>query len=325
MVKNFLILPLMLLFAQKPAEKPKVHADFQFGSFPTSRTGEELMKSDLARQVIVAYHEGWNLDKISKTLKVSLDDVSKVSDKLEDERLGGRRDEFDIKPFFPVIREQDFLRVKDPLRRHTEEFAKVLTDNWKDIEALVDSLDGMKAVPKDRAMYETIVSGILFGGMLDAFYEDQTMMPAPPRHAKNERYYAWLVESNPPAAGKLKRELRESANYRIITIGGSLPADKLNADDLRGKAVVLDEAEARKYRAFIGIFTRDKLLPYFKSRRPEFLKEAQLVQAGRYVAFAQVFAWFYDVIANGITDSLVASKRIAPPETLYTYAVRVPQ
>jgi hypothetical protein len=325
MVKNFLVLPLILLFAQKPVEKPKVHADFQFGSYPTSRSGEELMKNDLARQVIVAYHEGWNLDKISKTLKVSLDDISKVSDELEDERLGGRRDEFDIKPFFPVIREQDFLRVREPLRRHTEEFAKVLADNWKDIEGLVDSLEGMKAVPKDRAMYETVVSGILYGGMLDAFYEDQTMMPAPPRHARNERYYAWLVESNPAAAGRLKRELRESANYRIITIGGSLPAEKLNADDFRGKAVVLEEAEARKYRAFIGVFTRDKLLPYFKSKRPEFLKEAQLVQAGRYVAFAQVFAWFYDVIANGVTDSLIASKRIAPPETLYTYAVRVPQ
>jgi hypothetical protein len=324
-VRNFLILPLILLLAQKPAEKPKVHGDFQFGSYPTSRTGEDLMKEELAREVIVAYHEGWGLDKISKTLKVTLDDVSKVSDKLEDEKLGGRRDEFDIKPFFPVIRELDVFRVKDGLKRHSDELTKVLTDNWKDIEGLVDSLQGMKAVPKDRAMYETVVSGILLGGMMDAFYEDQTMMPSPPRHGKNERYYAWLVESNPAAAGKLKRELRESANYRIISIGPSLPTDKLNLDDLRGKAVVLDEAEARRYRAFIGVFTRDKLLPYFKSHRPEFLKQAQLVQAGRYVAFAQVFAWYYDMMANAVTDALVASHRIAAPATLYTYAVRVPQ
>jgi len=88
---------------------------------------------------------------------------------------------------------------------------------------------------------------------------------------------------------------------------------------------VLDEAEARKYRAFIGIFTRDKLMPYFKSHRPELLKQAGLVYAGRYVAFAQVFAWYYDAIANGVTDNLVAAHRIAPPQTLYTYAVRVPQ
>jgi len=315
----------MLLLAQKPAEKPKVHADFQFGSYPWSRSGEGLMKEDLARMVIVAYHEGWSLDKISKTLKVSLDDVSKMSDRLEDEKLGGRRNEFDIRPFFPVIREQDLARVKDGLRRHTEEFTKVLTDNWKDIETLVDSLEGMKAVPKDRAMYETVVSGLLLGGMMDAFYEDQTMMPSPPRHVKNERYYAWLVEGNPAAAGKLRRELRDSANYRVISIGTALPDEKLNAEDLRGKAVVLDEAEARKYRAFIGVFTRDKLLPYFKSHRPEFLKQAGMVAAGKYVAFAQVFAWYYDAMANGVTDALVAAHRIAPPEKLYTYAVRVPQ
>jgi hypothetical protein len=324
-VTKILVLPLMLLLAQKPAEKPKVHADFQFGSYPTSRTGEELMKEELTREVVVAFHEGWGLDKIAKTLKVSLDDVSKISDKLEDERIAGRRDEFDVRPFIPVIREADYLRVKDGLKRHTDEFTKVITDNWKDIEGLVDSLEGMKAVPKDRAMYETVVSGILLGGMMDAFYDDQTIMPGPPRHGKNERYYAWLVESNPAAAGKLKRELRESANYRIITIGATLPAEKLNVDDLRGKAVVLDEAEARKYRAFIGIFTRDKLMPYFKSHRAEFLKQAGLVQAGRYVAFAQVFAWYYDAMANGVTDALAASHRIAAPETLYTYAVRVPQ
>jgi hypothetical protein len=324
-VRNLLVLPLILLLAQKPAEKPKVHADFQFGSYPWSRSGEQVMKEDLARMVIVAYHEGWGLDKISKTLKVSLDDVSKVSDKLEDEKLGGRRDEFDIRPFFPVIREPDIARVKDGLRRHTEEFTKVLSDNWKDIETLVDSLEGMKAVPKGRAMYETVVSGILLGGMMDAFYDDQTMMPAPPRHAKNERYYAWLVESNPAAAGKLRRELRESASYRVISIGTALPEERLNADDLRGKAVVLDEADARKYRAFIGVFTRDKLLPYFKSHRSEFLKQAGLVGAGRYVAFAQVFAWYYDAMANGATDALVAAHRIDPPEKLYTYAVRIPQ
>src|SRR5262245_41508480 len=238
MVTKILILPLMLLLAQKPAEKPKVHADFQFGSYPTSRTGEEIMKEELAREVVVAFHEGWGLDKIAKTLKLSLDDVSKTSDKLEDERIAGRRDEFDTRPFIPVIRELDYLRVKDGLKRHTDELAKFITDNWKEIESLVDSLEGMKAVPKDRAMYETVVSGILLGGMMDAFYEDQTIMPGPPRHGKNERYYAWLVESNPAAAGKLKRELRESANYRIISIGPTLPAEKLNAEDLRGKAVV---------------------------------------------------------------------------------------
>jgi hypothetical protein len=325
MVTKLLVLPLTLLLAQKPAEKPRVHADFQFGSYPTSRTGEELMKDELNREVVVAFHEGWNLDKIAKTLKISLDDVSKASDKLEDERIVGRRDEFDVRPFLPVIREADYMRVKDGLKRHTDEFTKVITDNWKDIEGLVDSLEGMKAVPKDRAMYETIVSGILLGGMMDAFYDDQTIMPGPPRHGKNERYYAWLVESNPAAAGKLKRELRESASYRIITIGTALPTEKLNVDDLRGKAVVLDEAEARKYRAFIGVFTRDKLMPYFKSHRPELLKQAGLVYAGRYVAFAQVFAWYYDAIANGVTDNLVGARRIAAPQTLYTYAVRVPQ
>jgi hypothetical protein len=325
MVRNFLVIPLVLLLAQKPVKKPDVHADFQFGSYPWSRQAEDLMKEDLAREIVVAYAEGWSIDKISKQLKVSTSDVSKVSDKLEDERLVGRLDEYDTRPLLPVIRERDFDRMREPLRKHTQEFTKVILDNWKDIETMADSLEGAKGIPKGRLMYETVVSGILLGGMMDAFYEDKTLMPPPRRRGKSDRYFAWLVESNPEAAGKLRRELRESAGYRVVTIGTALPEEKLNPDDLRGKDPIFEDADARKYRTFIGLFSRDKLLPYFKNRREEFLKLGVLMSSGRYIAFAEFFAWYYNTIANQVTDALIAERRITPPEKLYTYAVKAPE
>ena len=325
MVRNFLVIPLVFLLAQKPVKKPDVHADFQFGSYPWSRQAEDLMKEDLAREIVVAYAEGWSIDKISKQLKVSTSDVSKVSDKLEDERLVGRLDEYDTRPLLPVIRERDFDRMREPLRKHTQEFTKLILDNWKDIETMADSLEGAKGIPKGRLMYETVVSGILLGGMMDAFYEDKTLMPPPRRRGKSDRYFAWLVESNLEAAGKLRRELRESAGYRIVTIGTALPEEKLNPDDLRGKDPIFEDAEARKYRTFIGLFSRDKLLPYFKNRREEFLKLGGLMSSGRYIAFAEFFAWYYNIIANQVTDALIAERRITPPEKLYTYAVKAPE
>jgi len=325
MVKNFLVIPLVLLLAQKPVKKPDVHADFQFGSYPWSRQAEDLMKEDLAREIVVAYAEGWSIDKISKQLKVSTSDVSKVSDKLEDERLVGRLDEYDTRPLLPVIRERDFDRMREPLRKHTQEFTKLILDNWKDIETMADSLEGAKGIPKGRLMYETVVSGILLGGMMDAFYEDKTLMPPPRRRGKSDRYFAWLVESNLEAAGKLRRELRESAGYRVVTIGTALPEEKLNPDDLRGKDPIFEDADARKYRTFIGLFSRDKLLPYFKNRREEFLKLGGLMSSGRYIAFAEFFAWYYNIIANQVTDALIAERRITPPEKLYTYAVKAPE
>ncbi len=326
MVKHFLIISLVLaLAAQKPVKKPDVHADFQFGSYPWSRQAEALMKDDLTREIMVAYSQGWSIDKMAKTLKVSASDVSKISDKLEDERLAGRRDEYDTLPFLPVIREREFDRMRDPLRRHTQEFTKLIVDNWKDIDSMVDSLEGAKKIPKGRVMYETVVSGILLGGMIDAFYEDKTLMPPPPRRGKMDRYFAWLVESNPEAAGKLRRELRESAGYRIVTIGTVLPDDKLNPDDLRGMDTILEEADARRYRTFISVVSRDKLLPYFKNRREEFLKLGGWISSGRNVAFAEFFAWYYNTLANAVTDALAADHRITPPEKLYTYAVKAPQ
>ena len=284
-----------------------------------------MVKEELVREVIVAYSEGWSIDKIAKQLKIATSDVSKVADKLEDERLVGRQDEYDVRPLMPVIRERDLDRMKEPLRKHTQEFTKVILDNWKDIESMVDSLEGARAIPKGRVMYETVVSGILLGGMMDAFYEDKTLMPPPRRRGKNDRYFAWLVESNPEAAGKLRRELRESAGYRIVTIGTVLPDEKLNPDDLHGKDTMLEDADARKYRTFIGLLSRDKLLPYFKNRREEFLKLGGQISSGHYIAFAEFFAWYYNIIANGVADALVADRRITPPEKLYTYAVKAPQ
>src|SRR5204862_1828853 len=130
---------------------------------------------------------------------------------------------------------------------------------------------------------------ILLGGMPDAFYEDKTLMPPPRRRAKTDRYFAWLVESNPEAAGKLRRELRESAGYRVVSIGTALPEEKLNPDDLRGKDTILEDADAQKYRRFISVFCRDKLLSYFKNRRPEFIKLGGLISSGHNVAFAEFF------------------------------------
>ena len=325
MVRNFLVIPLVLLLtAQKPAKRLDVHPDFQFGSYPWSRTAESLLKEDLAREILVAFSQGWSVDKIAKTLKVSTNDVSRISDNLEDEGLTGLVDS-DTQALLPVIRERDFDRMKEPLRRHTQEFTKLITDNWKDIESMVDSLEGTKGIPKGRVMYETVVSGILLGGLMDAFYEDKTLMPPPRRRGKTNRYFAWLVESNSEAAGLLRRELRESASYRVVTIGKELPEEKLNPDDMRGKDTVLEDADAIKYRKFIGLLSRDKLLPYFKNHRPEFIKLGAQLSSGRDVAFAEFFAWYYNTIANGVTETLVDSHRITPPEKLYTYAVRTPQ
>ena len=325
MVRNFLVLSLALVLAQKPVKKPDVHADFQFGSYPWSRTADEMLKDELTREVVVAYSEGWSIDKIAKQLKVTTSDVSRVADKLEDERLTGRLDEYETRPLMVVVRERDFDRTRDPLRKHTQEFTRLILDNWKDIESMADSLEGTKGIPKGRVMYETVVSGILLGGMMDAFYEDKTLLPPPRRRGKTDRYFCWLVESNPEAAGKLRRELRESAGYRIVTIGTALADDKPTPDELRGKNTMLEDADARKYRNFIGLLSRDKLLPYFKNRREEFLKLGGLMSSGRNIAFAEFFAWYYNTLANQVADALIAEHRVTPPEKFYIYAVKAPE
>jgi len=315
-------------FAQKTKkeQKPAVHADFQFGMYPESREIEKSMLNEQTRLLLVASAVGWDIDKIAKTFKLSSNDLIKLSDNLEDDRWL-RRDEYnELHAGLPVIRERDFDRLSDGMLKHSQEFGKLIQGLWPEIETAIMGLEGSKSVPKERVLYEAVVSGILFGGKMDAFYEDKTMMPPPPRRGKNanaDRYYGWLVESNPTAAGKIKRELRESDNYRIISIGSELPEERLDADDIRGKGTVYEDQDAVKYRRFIGVFTRDKLLPYFKSHRAEFLAQSAKTSLG-YVAFAEFFAWYYNWVANQVVDDLVATHRIAAPDKYYIYAVRAP-
>jgi hypothetical protein len=330
MVKKIFVVPLIcvlsvsMVSATKDVKKPSVHPDFQFGSYPWSRTADALMKDELTREVVLASAQGWDIDKMAKNFKVSTDKVSGISDRLEDERLIGRQD-YDTQALMPIVRERDWDRMKEPVRRSTQEFTQVIEDNWKDIESMVDSLQGTKGIPKGRVMYETVVSGILLGGMIDAFYEDKTIMPPPRRRGKTDRYYAWLVESNPEAAGLLRRELRESAGYRVISVGTALPEEKVNPDEMRGKETILDDEDSVKYRKFIGLLSRDKLLPYFKNRRSDYIKLGSMMSSGGDIAFAEFFAWYYNTVANGVTETLIADHRITPPEKYYVYAVKAPQ
>lgn len=331
MVKSLIAAAFIILLT---AEKPKVHSDFYFGTYPTHREAEKLMQDEKARLLTVAYHVGWSTEKLAKELKeakipstelkLSSTEFMKLSDEMEDSGLFRNPDDYQLRPGMVVIRDKDFEKIVGGLTLGIQEFTKVVQENWNEIETFVSSLPRTESLSRERVLYEFVVSGILLGGLVDAFWEDNTMMLRPPRRGKNDRYYAWLIESNPELAGKLKREIRESSGYRIVSIGETLPEERLNPEDLRGKASVYDEAEARKYRTFVSVFSRDKMLPFFKTRRNDILKLGAQIEAGRRIAATEFFAWYYFTVANGVVKNLIDAKLITPPDKYYTYAVFAP-
>jgi hypothetical protein len=321
------LLALPFAFAQKKQERAKLHSDFYFGSYPTSRDAAELMAKENVRLLLVGFHLGWDVDKVAKETKLSAEDLNKLYDDLDDQHLAGKRSaDDDARPFMPVIRERDYDRLKDSFRRYTDDFSKVLQANWADIETATSSLTGAAGVPKQQLLYQVVVSGILMGGMHDAFYDDKTMMSPPPRRGKGQRFYGWLVESDPTMAGTIKREARESDEYSIVTIGPVLPEARVSLDQIRGAhGMILEQQEARRFRSFIALLCRDKLLPFFKRNRPDLLKVAGLAESGRYVSFEDFFAWYYDVMVNTIASELASAGRIKPPTDQYSYAFKLSQ
>jgi len=309
--------------SQKPPERPKVHSDFTFGSYPVSRDAINLMSKDKIRYMVVAFHEGWDFDKVGKELKLTDDEVDRLFSELDTEKLAKLDQYNDPEPNMLVIREKDMEKIKASLQKHSQEFTDIIAGNWSQIESMAASLTGASGVPKDELMYEVVVAGILLGGMNEVFYEDKTLVPPGPRRGRGQSYYAWLAEGDPRNAGRIKREQSQSDTNTIVTVGAALSVVRPSLNEIRtGRGMILDEAESRKMRSFVNIFCKDKLLPYFKSRRNEMMKVGAQMSGGKYTAFGEFLAWYYNQIANNAVDEIVAARRMKPPTDQYAYAVK---
>jgi hypothetical protein len=321
-----LLIGASLSLAQKPPERPKVHSEFTFGSYPVSRDAINLMSKDNIRYMVVAFHEGWDFNKVGKELKLTDDDVDRLFSELDTEKLAKLDQYNDPEPNILVIREKDMEKIKSSLQKHSMEFTDIIAGNWSQIEAMAASLTGASGVPKEELMYEIVVSGILLGGMNEVFYEDKTLVPPGPRRGRGQSYYAWLAEGDPRNAGRVKREQSQSDTNTIVTVGPMLSVVRPSMNEIRsGKGMILDEAESRRLRSFVAIFSKDKLLPYFKSRRNEMMKVGAQMSAGKYSAFGEFLAWYYNQIANNAVDEIVAAKRMRQPTDQYAYAVKTLQ
>jgi len=310
--------------SQKKPEKPKLHSDFAFGTYPISRDATTLLSKENARLILVGLHQNWDMEKIAKESKVKEEELEKTFADLEEANLAETRDQFERRPRLLVIRDRDIEKIQRNLQLHAQEFTSVLQSNWAEIEAAIAPLNGSKGVSKPQMLYEVVVGAILFGGMQEAFYEDQTIMTSPTRRVGSLRYYAWLVESDPTLAGVLKREQWESDGYTMVSIGPGLAPSRISLDKLRTEnGMVLEEAEARRFRSFVTIFTKERLLPYFKKNRTSFLDAVNQLEAGKYVSVSAAFAWYYDQLANRVAGNLITTKMIQPPSTQYAFALKV--
>jgi hypothetical protein len=312
--------------SQRTQEKPKLHSDFYFGTNPTSRDAATTLGNEKVRLLLVGFHNGWDIEKIAKEAKAPEDELERLFADLQDSRFADEIDRFTLRAMLPVIRDKDMKKVQKSLDAHTLEFTNLLRSNWAEIEqGIAPAVAGAKDVPHAQLLYQLVVGGILFGSMNEAFFEDQTIMVNPPRRTGNQRFYAWLVESDPKLAGTLKREQWESDGFTLVSIGTSLQP-RISLDRVRAeKGMVLEEADARRLRSFLTIFTKERLLPYFKKNRSSFLNALYDLDAGKYVRVSDAFAWYYDQMANGAVEGLVGARLIQPPASgQYTYALKAP-
>ena len=308
--------------AQKENERPKVHTDFQFGSFPQStEAAETFANNDDILMLVVGLHEGWSIDKFIKETEKDRVEILTITDELEEGRLIRGRSDYNMRPGMVVLREPDLALLAPSLARHTTELTRLIQSRWTDVEELVDSLEAARDMPRAEILYQAVVGGVLLGGMIDAFYDDKTLMPGPPRRARRGAgFYAWLIEGD-GGPEHIVRQSRQVGRHRVVSVG-PVPAENLRIrlEDVTGP--VYEDQDARRWRVFSSIFSRDHVLPFLKTKRSEFIELHEVIRASKYAAFAEFLAWYYQSLVAGVTDNLVSSGQIHAPQDSYTYALR---
>ena len=311
--------------AQKQEERPKVHTDYKFGSFPYSPEAQERFSDEETVRLIIGFHEGWSVDKFIKETESERLDVLTVTDELEDGRLIRGRSDYDMRPGFPVLRELELAILLPEVSRHAGELTRLIQSHWDEVEEFVSSLEAAREMPRQQVLYQALVGGVLLGGMIDAFYDDKTLLAGgAPRRAgrRGQGYYAWMTEGD-AGPNHLVRQTRRIGRYQVVSVG-TVPEESLRVriDDLRSEAPVYENEDARKWRVFASVFSRDYLLPYFKSERSNFISLHEQIRASRYTALAEFIAWYYQSVVADATARLVSTGHIEAPETSYKYAVQ---
>jgi hypothetical protein len=312
------LLPVNAAAAQK---RPDVHTDFRFGVFPYDPQNLGRFDSEQSRLLISALHRGWDVDKFLDDGGEPEVEVLTLLDELERDRLIRGPSDFDMRPGFPVLREDELAVILPAIADLGAGLANVIERNWTAFEEFLGTLEAGAAFPADQNMYRVVAGGVLFEGLVDALYDDKTLMPSPPRRAgRNNGFYAWMTEGD-AGPRQLIHQTASVGRYEVVSIGPDAPAEpRVQISVLGETAPVYEYEDARRWRVFTSIMSRDELLPYLKTRRQSIIDLHVQTDAARYTAVAEFMAWFYVSAATEAVEILVDHGRIAPPASNYRYA-----
>lgn len=305
----------------------EVHSGFVFGSLPYSAEGAKLFEREDARLLLAAFDRGWSVEKVVKDTGRPEVDILTTLDELEQAKLVFGPSDFELMPGLLLIRMPELESLGDSLDGDAAEFVRIIQEHWGDVESFVESLDATKGgtseVTSGQLAYIAVVGGVLRGGMLDTLMEDRTLMPFPPSRGSSGEYYAWLIESGGSVVPIVTQSARVG-RHTVYSVGTGVHQDlRIPISELEaGGSPILEFEDAERWRVFCNLFARDFLFPPLKARRGALLELHGTVRAGRYTAFAEFAAWYYQELVSRVVRSLVQQSYIVAPESTYTYAIR---
>ena len=326
--RSLLVAALLLVWLGVPAvlvgqDELDIHPDYSSGTFPYSAEAMERFGSEDVRLFIAGLHKGWSIDKYIRETEKPRIEILTLADELQDDRIIRGRDDYDMRPGFPVLTQEELGLLGPEIDKDAADVLGILETQWAQIEEFAASLEAGQGQPTGQRLYSIVVGNILLGGMVDVFYSDGTMMPGPPRREGRSGYYVWFIEGEASGPSEIYRESDRVGRYQVYSVGPAVDESlRVEIDELRQDSPVYEYDDARRWRTFGGLFARDQLLPYFKGQRYSLLELHSEIYASRYSAFSEFVAWYYQSVVSRVVDGLVRTGRIESPETTFRYALR---
>lgn len=153
-----------------------------------------LCDSEIVKSIGVAiYHGKRTKEELQKSLNFSTPEITSGIETMKEYKWLKESEEGKFILNFLPISYPEVKAVKDICPKFAEPIFDDIIKKWPMVKKVIHSLDVTRRFPENRIAFQVIGFYLLDEGLLDAFYQEGKIIPAPPKR-KFSHYYLWMLE-----------------------------------------------------------------------------------------------------------------------------------
>ena len=301
----------------------------------------------LRRQILLALHDGLNMEKLTKVFGLSFEKIVAELKPLQESNLV-KVVHNRYSPDFFISDRSETKKVYSHSKTTGKILAEVLLTEWAKIEQSYSQLSFSKSYSLKEQGFMFVGARILDIGVLGALVRDKSLLemapsrPSPKR--PDGRYYFWMVEGKPEHLGRYGQDDTDLSweNWHLLNFGQTIIDGLINlkrktfesksnniiksklAESPESLATMLSVPFLSKEDSNIwdkvSRQVSNKLLKVLRKKSHEFKKFYNTLKTSKYAnnSFGEFFCWYYHLAYAWAIDKLHEEGAIIIPAERYS-------